>query len=135
MIKHIRAPDSIAGEKFFQRHFTRGMSALVVSFKVSGEHDSCLRINEVEGLVAKGQLAAVLFHPSNSAAFTPSITGRLSFDRDLGPNFAFAAAVEAAKDLRERLAALGLVAFCGTTGGKGLHIVAPLRPQPNDGLG
>lgn len=123
----LRCPDGIDGrEKFFQKNGHGIMPEAIRDGTASGQ--PYLAIDGIEGLIAMAQMSAIELHAWGALEDQPTKPDRLVFDLDPGEGVAWPAVVKAAQDVRRRLEKAGLISFCRTTGGKGLHVVVPLKP-------
>jgi bifunctional non-homologous end joining protein LigD len=125
----VRCPEGPAKQCFFQKHTKKGMPAALKSVPVEegdGEVADYLMVDSAAGLVAVAQIGGIEIHLWGSRAKTLEKPDRLVFDFDPDPSVDFAQVREAARDLRKLLQTAGLETFPMVTGGKGIHVVAPL---------
>ncbi|MEN5171009.1 DNA ligase D [Brevundimonas pondensis] len=122
----IRAPDGIGGERFFQRHALTSRAPGLRPIDV-GEGRPYLAVTDLGGLIAVGQSGGLELHPWGCKPGDPETPDQITFDLDPDEGLAFDDVVAAANLLKPRLEALGLTPFVKTTGGKGLHVVVPIK--------
>jgi bifunctional non-homologous end joining protein LigD len=112
---------------FVQKHSGRGLVANIGRGQVDGEE--VLFVRNEEEIVSLVQLNSVELHGWGSRMPSYDKPDWIVFDLDPDVGLPFTRVVEAALDLRDELAKMGLVTFVKTTGGKGLHVVVPLTPK------
>ncbi|HWE76671.1 MAG TPA: DNA ligase D [Stellaceae bacterium] len=124
----LRCPGGIAGECFFQKHFATGMKDIKrVKIKEKSATSEYLVVRDAHDLVLLIQEGVIEIHPWGATADDPDAPDQFIFDFDPAPDLPFTAVVDAAKTMRDYLAAMKIESFCKTTGGKGLHVVTPLK--------
>jgi bifunctional non-homologous end joining protein LigD len=125
----VRCPDGRHRQCFFQKHARPGVPAAVGRIEIEeegGKRETYMRVDDLPGLVALGQLGVLEVHTWVCHADAVERPDQLVFDVDPDTSLAWERVVEAALDVRRRMRALGLESFTKTTGGKGLHVVAPV---------
>ncbi|MCC2658062.1 MAG: ATP-dependent ligase [Panacagrimonas sp.] len=127
----VRCPEGSASQCFFQKQKPRGVGASVTQ-RTHGGHEVLFARN-ARGIVELVQFNAIEFHGWGSRAGAPKRPDWIVMDLDPDPALPFETVIDAAFEVREALASVGLRSFVKTTGGKGLHVVAPLRPASREG--
>ena len=130
-ISLVRCPEGIDGERFFQRHAMKGMSKAIKEIPIPGGESKkkYLYIDDEAGLFGLVQIGVLEIH--DWGVKLPKVTepDHIVFDLDPDEDLDFAILKAAAVEVRDFLDELGFTTFLKVTGGKGLHVVAPLTPK------
>ena len=124
----VRCPTGRGTKCFYQRHAGSGVPEQLGEIPVPGFEEPYLFIRDLPGLIAMVQMGVLEIHPWAVTVEHPDRADRIIFDLDPAEGLGFGEVIRAAKEVRDRLKALGLESFVKTTGGKGLHVVAPVEP-------
>jgi bifunctional non-homologous end joining protein LigD len=129
----VRCPEGDSKPCFFQKHTGFGLPGTVKSVpilnKKTGKKEDYLTVDSTEGLIGLAQMGALEIHPWGSQFPAVDKPDRIVFDLDPDATIEWKTLAATALELRARLAKSGLKSFLKTTGGKGLHVVVPIRPE------
>ncbi len=129
-VSFLRAPAGIQGEFFFQKHLEAAMPGVKsLPAKLDPDHPPLLEVPTAEAIMSAVQMNVVEFHTWNAVKTSIGKPDRMLFDLDPGEGVQWPAMQQAANLVRVLLEELGLRAWLKTSGGKGLHVVVPLRKQ------
>ncbi|MBA4224630.1 MAG: DNA ligase D [Methylobacterium sp.] len=124
----LRAPDGVGGQVFFQKHAGAGLHKSVSRMR-DRDGEELLFIRDFDGLAALVQLGTVEVHVWGAKVGAIETPDQVIFDLDPDPGVPVERVREAALTVRQRLEELGFESFLKTSGGKGFHVVLPLRPK------
>lgn len=125
----VRCPEGRGKPCFFQKHALAGAPPAIHHLPIteeSGEVVDYMEIRDLPGLVALAQLGTLEIHTWGARADRPERPDLAVFDLDPDVGLGWEPVALGAFELRRRLSELGLQSWVKTTGGKGLHVVAPI---------
>jgi bifunctional non-homologous end joining protein LigD len=127
----VRCPEGARAQCFFQKHWPETVAGIEpVDISEPGEKEPPhALISALSGLVALAQRGVIEIHLWGSRSRALEKPDRLVFDLDPADDVPWREVVAGARLLRSLLEELGLESFVLATGGKGVHVVAPLAPR------
>jgi bifunctional non-homologous end joining protein LigD len=124
----VRCPGGVEQTCFFQKHAWAGISERVLRSRDPEDGEEILAIEDLEGLLSLVQASVLEVHVWGATLDNIEKPDGITFDLDPAPEVAWVDVVSGAIEVRDRLKRAGLDSFVKTTGGKGLHVYAPLKP-------
>jgi bifunctional non-homologous end joining protein LigD len=129
----VRCPEGSGKPCFFQKHTNHmlppGIGSVMVPNKKTGEPESYITLNTAEALAGLAQMGVLEVHPWGSKNSDLEHPDRIIIDLDPDEAIAWKQLSESAESVRNGLETIGLKSFLKTTGGKGLHVVIPIKPE------
>lgn len=127
----VRCPEGYDKSCFYQKHATKAVPAALERLDIPEGRDAGIHLlaNDLTGLLSLVQMGVLEIHVWGSTRRALDRPDRVVFDFDPDEGLAWPRVVEAALTMRHLVGELGLESFVKATGGKGLHVVVPLRPQ------
>jgi bifunctional non-homologous end joining protein LigD len=128
----VRCPQGSSQPCFFQKHVNNwlpaGIKTIDIQDKVNATPEPYITLDTADALISLAQMNVLEIHPWGSSNDDLEHPDRLIFDLDPDPDLPWLTVAAAAAEVRQRLKNAGLESFLKLTGGKGLHIVAPIKP-------
>jgi bifunctional non-homologous end joining protein LigD len=129
----VRCPDGIQGECFFQKHLGEGTPKSIMSIPIEEKGETSIYpvVEDLNGLLSLVQLDVLEIHSWGSHKDHLEYPDRMIFDLDPSPQVSKEQLIEATVFLRKWLLKNEINSFLKTTGGKGIHVIVPLKPSLN----
>jgi len=129
----VRCPEGSEHPCFFQKHVGRGLpegvDSVPIRDRTTGATEDYITVSSTEGLIGLAQMGVLEIHPWGSRNTSLEKPDRIIFDLDPDTSIAWKIVADSAREIRALLEKLGLQSFVKVTGGKGLHVVAPIRAE------
>jgi bifunctional non-homologous end joining protein LigD len=127
----VRAPEGVGKTMFFQKHSDRhrmeGIEPL--DQKLDPDHPPYLEVRATPGLLSAAQMNVIEFHTWNCVKSRFDTPDRIVFDLDPGDGTSWRDVQNGARLMQGFLQELKLAPYLKTSGGKGLHVVVPIKPE------
>jgi bifunctional non-homologous end joining protein LigD len=129
----VRCPQGTGKKCFYQKHLGPGMPPGIGGVEIPNHKgkgsETYVTVEGEESLAGLAQMNVLEVHPWGSTNADLEHPDRIVFDLDPDDAVSWSTLCASAVEVKERLGKLGLRSFIKTTGGKGLHVVAPIRPK------
>ena len=129
----VRCVDGSDKPCFYQKHLNQmlgdGFKSVEVVDRKTGKKEPYITLSSTDGIVQLAQIAVLEVHPWGSRNESMEQPDRIIIDLDPDAAIDWKTLAASAEEVRKRLKALELKSFVKTTGGKGLHVVVPIRPE------